>query len=71
MKLQINMRVQQAQMNNDICLSEELQQFADMLLAIGDGSMETLRIPVFISNRITDTEYIKIPDSMLIQGDNI
>ena len=33
--------------------------------------METLKIPVFTVNRITETEYIKIPDPMLIQGDNL
>ena len=32
---------------------------------------ETLRIPAFAINRMIETEYIRIPNPVLIQGDNI
>ena len=70
-KLQINMRVQQAQNSNNPSLSLELEQFANMLLNIGNGSAETLRVQVYPNFFPTDTDFAKLLDSMLIPGDNL
>ena len=70
-KLQINMRVQQAQNSNNPSLSLELEQFANMLLDIGNGSAETLRVQVYPNFFATDTDFVKLLDSMLIPGDNL
>lgn len=70
-KLRISTRVQQALSNNDIALSNELQQFASMLLEIGDGRTETLKIHDYINNCLKDTDFIKVAKSMLIPGDNV
>jgi hypothetical protein len=64
------MRVQQAQ-NYDMSLSAEIQQFADMLLEIGDGRTETLKIHDDSTNSATNTDYNRITNSMLIPGENI
>ncbi|OBZ87288.1 hypothetical protein A0J61_04664 [Choanephora cucurbitarum] len=39
-QLRINMRIHQAQRNNDLLLSQALEQFATMLLEIGDRPIE-------------------------------
>lgn len=70
-KLRINMRVQQAQNNNDVPLSAEIQQFADMLLEIGDGRTQTLKVHDRSTNNIFNTDYIQITSSMLIPGENV
>ena len=70
-KLRINMRVQQALTDNNIALSNELQQFADMLLEVGDGRTDTLKIHDYANNCVNDTDFIKVSNSMLIAGDNV
>ena len=57
-KLQINMRVQQAQNSNNPSLSLELEQFANMLLGIGNGSAETLRVQVYPNFFPIDTDFV-------------
>ncbi|GAN11433.1 ATP-dependent helicase RRM3-like [Mucor ambiguus] len=70
-RLRINMRVQQAQTSNDLSLSMELHRFAHMLLDIGDGATETLKIVNDATNTAVDTDYIKVMDEMLIPGENL
>ena len=64
------MRVQQAQ-SYDMSLSAEIQQFADMLLEIDDGRTKTLKTHDDSTNNATNTDYIRITNSMLISGENI
>lgn len=66
MRLHTNMRVQQALESNDSDLAAELQQFAEYLLQVGQGTVPTLRLP---ENR--STNLIPIPQDMLLPGDNL
>jgi hypothetical protein len=66
MRLHTNMRVQQALDSNDSDLAAELQQFAEYLLQVGQGTVPTLRLP---GNR--STNLIPIPQNMLLPGDNL
>jgi hypothetical protein len=67
LKLRVNMRVQTALQLNNPQLATELQQFADFLLQVGEGKVPTLVIPPC---NIT-SDYIRIPESMHMEGDNI
>lgn len=67
LKLRVNMRVQAALQRNNSQLATELQQFADYLLKIGEGKVPTLVIPP--CNMPSD--YVRIPSSMHIKGDNL
>lgn len=69
LKLRINMRVQQAQSSDDPLLAQELQQFADYLLSVGDGKAETLELPSTLGSSTTDL--IKLPQSMEVPGNNL
>ncbi|CAO3654617.1 unnamed protein product [Mucor hiemalis] len=62
------MRVKQAlSFNTD--LAAELQAFADKLLDIGDGKLQTLDVPSTFGSSCTDL--IEIPPHMVIPGDNL
>ncbi|KAG2190543.1 hypothetical protein INT46_010705 [Mucor plumbeus] len=63
-------QLQQAQ-SYDMSLSAEIQQFADMLLEIDDGRTKTLKTHDDSTNNATNTDYIRITNSMLISGENI
>lgn len=51
-----NMRVNQALTNNDPELANHLQRFSDFLLSVGNGTAPT----------INDTDYIRLPDEMIL-----
>ena len=66
------MRVQQALVSNNLTLASELQAFATKLLAIGDGQLDTLKINLGGEPpEISDTDFIEIPNSMVIRGNNL
>jgi hypothetical protein len=72
LRLRTNMRVQQALVSNNLTLASELQAFATKLLAIGDGQLDTLKINLGGEPpEISDTDFIEIPNSMVIRGNNL
>ncbi|KAG2198100.1 hypothetical protein INT46_011246 [Mucor plumbeus] len=72
LRLRTNMRVQQALVSNNLTLASELQAFATKLLAIGDGQLDTLKINLGGKPpEISDTDFIEIPNSMVIRGNNL
>ncbi|CAO3645166.1 unnamed protein product [Mucor hiemalis] len=68
LKLRINMRVKQA-LSFNTELAAELQAFADKLLDIGGGKLQTLDVPSTFGSSCTDL--IEIPPHMVIPGDNL
>ncbi|KAG2203527.1 hypothetical protein INT46_011432 [Mucor plumbeus] len=72
LRLRTNMRVQQALVSNNLTLASELQAFDTKLLAIGDGQLDTLKINLGGKPpEISDTDFIEIPNSMVIRGNNL
>ncbi|CEP19618.1 hypothetical protein [Parasitella parasitica] len=69
LKLRVNMRIQQALVANDPVQAQELQEFADKLLEIGEGRAETLSVPSI--SGLTNSDFIKIPNYMSVPGNNL
>ena len=60
------MRVQQAFQLYDTNLAAELQQFVSFLLNVGQGDVPTVTLP-----RNMPSDFISIPQEMIIPGDNL
>ncbi|CAO3618552.1 unnamed protein product [Mucor hiemalis] len=67
LKLEINMRVQQALASNDTSLAATLQYFADYLLKVGEGKIPTV---TFSPNNIP-SDFIPLQQTMHLPGDNL
>ncbi|CEP15943.1 hypothetical protein [Parasitella parasitica] len=66
LKLQTNMRVQQALQGNNPILADELERFARYLLHIGDGTPSTVSLPGDIPS-----DFISIPTEIHFKSSNL
>ncbi|CEP08869.1 hypothetical protein, partial, partial [Parasitella parasitica] len=66
MMLHTNIRVEQDLQSNEDNLAAELQQFAEYIFQIGQGTTPIVKLP-----HNTPTDLIPIPQEMLLSGDNL
>ncbi|CEP06794.1 hypothetical protein [Parasitella parasitica] len=66
LQLHTNMRVQQAPQADNAHFADKLQRLSAFLLRVGQGDILTLRV---VGNM--PSEYIRIPEDILIPGDNV
>ena len=67
LKLEINMRVQQALASNNPVLADTLQNVADYLLKVGEGKIPT----VYFQPGDIPTDFIPVLPSMYMPGNNV
>ncbi|OBZ81223.1 hypothetical protein A0J61_10728, partial [Choanephora cucurbitarum] len=69
LKLRLNMPVRQALNSENSNLAQQLQSFADYLLDVGNGKVETVSINTYLGPSKTDL--IKLPEARVVPGNNL